>query len=121
MEKRFKNNQRFPIIILFLIAAALILFPRLTGRSFGELFNTSATEQTENIEGDSIAEVGEQPDTGENTSESTLESTDEETPAPSSIAEDGSYTSKEDVAEYIHIYGKLPQNFITKDEACALG
>lgn len=37
------------------------------------------------------------------------------------IAEDGSYTSKEDVALYIHTYGKLPQNFITKDEARSLG
>jgi len=34
---------------------------------------------------------------------------------------DGSYTSKEDVALYIHLYGKLPNNFITKDEARKLG
>lgn len=37
------------------------------------------------------------------------------------IAEDGSYTTKEDVALYIHTYGKLPQNFITKNEARDLG
>ena len=37
------------------------------------------------------------------------------------IAEDGNYTSKEDVALYIHIYGRLPDNFITKDEARDLG
>lgn len=30
---------------------------------------------------------------------------------------DGSYTSKEDVALYIHTYGCLPGNFVTKDEA----
>ena len=35
--------------------------------------------------------------------------------------EDGSYTSKEEVALYLHIYGHLPDNFITKDEARALG
>lgn len=33
----------------------------------------------------------------------------------------GSYTSKEDVALYIHLYGCLPENFITKKEARALG
>ena len=33
----------------------------------------------------------------------------------------GSYTSKEDVALYIHLYGKLPDNFITKDEARKFG
>lgn len=39
----------------------------------------------------------------------------------SNIDEDGSYTSKEDVALYIHTYGKLPKNFITKNEAEKLG
>ena len=34
---------------------------------------------------------------------------------------DGTYTSKEDVALYIHQYGKLPHNFITKREAENLG
>lgn len=37
------------------------------------------------------------------------------------IQEDGTYTSKEEVAEYIHLYGHLPDNFITKKEAKALG
>ena len=37
------------------------------------------------------------------------------------IDEDGSYTSKEDVALYIHTYGRLPGNFISKKEAQALG
>ena len=34
---------------------------------------------------------------------------------------DGSYTTKDDVALYLHQYGCLPQNFITKKEAEALG
>ncbi|MBO4355977.1 MAG: ribonuclease [Clostridia bacterium] len=34
---------------------------------------------------------------------------------------DGVYTSKDDVALYIHTYGKLPSNFIKKAEAEALG
>lgn len=37
------------------------------------------------------------------------------------LSEDGSYTTKEDVALYLHLYGHLPQNFITKKEAQALG
>ena len=39
----------------------------------------------------------------------------------SSVAEDGSYTTKEEVALYIHLYGRLPDNFITKAEARDLG
>ena len=37
------------------------------------------------------------------------------------IREDGNYSSKEEVAGYIHKYGKLPGNFITKSEAKSLG
>lgn len=37
------------------------------------------------------------------------------------IAEDGSYTTKEDVSLFLHTYGRLPDNFMTKDEARALG
>lgn len=49
------------------------------------------------------------------------ESVQPDAPTESSIAEDGSYTTKEDVALYIHTYGKLPQNFITKKQARELG
>lgn len=38
-----------------------------------------------------------------------------------SVTEDGVYDSKEEVALYIHLYGYLPSNYITKKEAEALG
>ncbi len=38
-----------------------------------------------------------------------------------SVREDGEYTSKEEVAEYIYLYEHLPDNYITKKEAKALG
>lgn len=41
--------------------------------------------------------------------------------AASKLAENGTYTAARDVARYIHEYGKLPGNFITKTEARALG
>ena len=37
------------------------------------------------------------------------------------IDEDGSYTTREDMALYIHTYGHLPGNFVTKEEARAAG
>lgn len=45
----------------------------------------------------------------------------EETNSEPALPEDGSYTSKEDVALYLHLYGHLPDNFITKKEAEKLG
>ena len=47
-----------------------------------------------------------------------------DTPAPDEEAmldPDGTYTTKEDVALYIHQYGHLPDNFITKRDAEQLG
>ncbi len=43
------------------------------------------------------------------------------TVAESEIAEDGSYTSKEEVKEYLINYGKLPPNFVSKKEAREAG
>lgn len=37
------------------------------------------------------------------------------------IDRNGSYTSKDDVALYIHTYGELPKNFISKKQAERLG
>ena len=66
------------------------------------------------IEEPDISAPGEDcPNEGEN-----APSKEEATPA---IDEDGYYTTKEDVALYIHTYGRLPDNFITKKEAEALG
>lgn len=42
-------------------------------------------------------------------------------PATTTIDVDGWYTSKEEVSLYIDTYGELPDNFITKNEAMALG
>lgn len=40
-----------------------------------------------------------------------------DTETGSGIREDGSYTSRDEVALYLHSYGKLPKNFISKKEA----
>ena len=55
----------------------------------------------------------------------TEEPTPDPTPSPEPTEElldsDGSYTTKDDVALYIHQYGHLPKNFLTKKDAQALG
>ncbi len=58
----------------------------------------------------------------------TEEQTEEQTEAPTTevvteaaVSEDGQYTSKEDVALYIHLYGHLPSNYISKNDAQDLG
>ncbi len=48
----------------------------------------------------------------------TVEKPDDSAPI---LPENGTYDDKERVALYIHLYGKLPSNYITKDEAEDLG
>lgn len=59
--------------------------------------------------------------TTEATSKSSVIAAIEATSKEEILPEDGEYTSKDDVALYIHTYGKLPGNFITKKEAQKLG
>ncbi|MCM1568900.1 MAG: ribonuclease [Roseburia sp.] len=79
----------------------------------------SAVEQEEMAEEPSAVEqeeMAEEPsDTAQGAEESGIENQGNE------LSEDGVYTSKEDVALYIYLYGHLPSNFITKKEAEALG
>ena len=77
--------------------------------------------QTEEITQEAeVTEEATEADTEESTEKETETEpvTEEEEPL---IDEHGTYTTKDDVALYIHTYGKLPENFITKKEAQALG
>lgn len=108
-------------------------------------FGCSAQEISDNLElaGEIVDLVGELSEAGdlqisdilqtedETVSEDYFEWTEdepesgyEETDAPdkeAAIDRDGYYYSKDDVALYIHTYGELPENFITKSEAEELG
>lgn len=44
-----------------------------------------------------------------------------QTKEENAIREDGEYSGKEEVAAYLHLYGHLPSNYISKKEAEQLG
>ena len=44
-----------------------------------------------------------------------------QSPSDATLTEDGWYKEPQEVADYLHIYGHLPNNFITKNEAKKLG
>ncbi len=92
--------------------------------------DTSVEEFVEEDTGDGTeAEDFAEADTGDDTKaeDEGMEATDltgeseEEAESETMLPEDGVYTSKEDVALYIYLYGCLPSNFITKKDAQALG
>ena len=78
----------------------------------------TAVTQTEDVQEVSDTDVQDAESAGEQneTDRSVPEEAGEDT-----LDEDGAYTTKEDVALYLHLYGHLPDNFITKKQAQKLG
>ena len=96
MSKKRKKKLPLPLLIILLILAVV--------------FSTPANEET-----------GSDPLPSE-TSSAILEQDPTDIPAKSDLPDpDGSYTNQEDVALFIHVYDRLPNNFITKEEARKLG
>ena len=145
MQKTPKISPKTKRILLgiaavLLIAALYFLFPNLFRNdtdipdvSSSSLSSTVADistsydtpESTSALPESSVAETTSKP-TPETTAKPSAETTAKapaETTAPTEqkLDKNGTYTSKEDVALYIHQYGELPQNFITKAEAQKLG
>ena len=96
--------------------------PEATTAAF-ELVETTAALQSSAAQqpGTPVMTSPSQEDKTISQSETAEETTEAFTEEKSSVTEDGEYTSKEEVAEYIHLFGHLPSNFITKKEAKALG
>ncbi|MGN0669453.1 MAG: hypothetical protein ACI4JZ_02790, partial [Oscillospiraceae bacterium] len=88
---------------------------------------SSTTSSVESSTVSSSTESSSETSSAESSSvSSSTESSSETSSAESStesavIDENGSYTSKDDVALYIHVYGHLPSNFIKKKDAEKLG
>ncbi len=86
---------------------------------------TAATPESQPTEEQSTAATDSAPST--EAAQSTTADASATTPEtsegsqPESLQEDGTYSSRDDVALYIHTYGHLPGNFITKKEARELG
>ncbi len=108
--------------------------PSVAGQPETELADTkqSETEQPDTVQSDAEqSETGQsdtkQPETEQsgtqpNTDQSGTKQPETAAPTPETdVREDGEYTSKEDVAAYLHLFGHLPVNFITKEEARKLG
>ncbi len=88
-----------------------------------EALNVTEAE-TSVSEEDTIQDTGAPPEYAGETKPAETEKIPEQTvPASEEEIPDehGSYTAREDVALYIHTYGKLPENFISKKDAEKLG
>ena len=112
------SKRQIMLIAAAALAAVLLLTGRLTPAGLiNSLLGTDIPEAQQTYESVQPAETSEalpQVDKSEPPEETAeLEQ--------AAIDEDEEYTSREEVALYIHTYGKLPKNFIKKNEAKKLG
>ncbi|MBO4385559.1 MAG: hypothetical protein J5817_00925 [Treponema sp.] len=112
-------------IIVFAILLALLLFTKFLLPKFQQNSQEPQQEvlvtntlQVENSQTETVPQSVPDLTVPETDSNNCTQEFQEETNLPqNSLKEDGLYTSKEDVALYIHLYKHLPDNFITKKEA----
>ncbi len=105
MKKRPSIPGKIAALFLILLVALGTLFGCENDDGALGTGQTESVEQTEDVSDASLDES----ETQETRSETTA------------IDENGVYTTKEDVALYLHTYGVLPSNFMTKKEARQLG
>ena len=121
-KKNEKNTKQILWIVLAAIAVAAVLFfvgrfyPGGIGGFIGALTGQPAG-QTDVAIGTDAGKT----DGGKKTPAQPDPTPDQGGQTETKIDENGSYFDKDSVALYIHTYGKLPKNFITKNQARDLG
>lgn len=104
-----QHRKTLPGLLLAaaLVAAAAFLLP--------------AEPAGETVQGTSAAAAVEAGLPAEPAADGSVVDTGQSSEQEAALPEDGSYTGRDDVALYLVTYGHLPGNFITKEEARALG
>lgn len=126
--KKYLTPKNIAIAVIFIIA--LVGFLMNLGENT-EVDETHSTDIETTLEESSTTTTTVQatettPEVTKEETQAIVETTEATTEASKEteadvIDKDGVYTSKDDVALYIHTYGELPSNFMTKKEAQKLG
>lgn len=123
MQTKHKLRWLIAIILsltLFLTGCSVTVSPTSTDADGEEAYSQSQEAITDSmVDERSRSEAAESLES--DAESTTIPAVSDPTQLSDSISEDGTYTSKEDVALYIHTFGHLPDNYITKKEAKALG
>lgn len=116
------KNKKIIKILSSILLTLLLLIGCTSENTANEKTNT---EQTQNVQNENDSE--QKSDKNNNLDESNKEGKNDKTgdskdkqksdKQNEAIDENGEYTSKEEVALYIHTFGKLPSNYVTKKEA----
>ena len=102
------KRQLWVLWTTLLLVVGMLVLPACKGTLVSQTKTEGETVQTTQTDTDAGGEDATKADPG---------TAENGAAADAAIDEDGTYTSKDDVALYIHTYGHLPSNFVTKDEA----
>ncbi len=106
MQKRMRKIKLFAGVLAILMVLSSLF--------------SACTRYTEPVERENVLTTTSQAEQSTTTQAETSESQATKT-TTKTLSRNGSYTSKDDVALYLHLYGELPENFITKKQAQELG
>ena len=123
MESKMKKTSR---IICILLAVAMAFCLVSCGKTAVNPFSGPASAPSQTPQSEPVGAVDNKSDTAPQEQDASSEqgpanSEDDKQEQAPAIDENGEYDSKDEVALYIHTYGRLPSNYITKKQAQALG
>ncbi len=112
------NKRALSILLVILAVVALIWLTNALGPQSTETLTQAQAQQSGGL---ALLDGNDLIATAKPTAEPSDTATSQPEATPVTIDEAGEYTSKDDVSLYLYTYGHLPQNFITKSDARALG
>ena len=121
MERNSRVNKRALTILLVVLAivAAIWVLNLYAPQQAATQEQAQQTSSLVSLDGTQKSDDASATAAATATPADTVQSLPQATAA--AIDEAGTYTSKEDVGLYLYTYGHLPENFITKNDARALG
>ena len=108
------RKRRYAGILLAVVVAVLcVLLMGCAGHAKSSGESSSQPSASQSAQNESAESAAKQETSGK------AEKSEQDTAAKTAVkvAENGTYTSKDEVAAYIYEFGHLPSNYITKDEA----
>ena len=116
------KKRTFAIILIILaVLAAVWLSGSLKPQTADVQDQTQPTSGLVLLDGEALTHVPNATADATAQAEKTADPSAALTAEQATLDEAGTYTSKEDVSLYLNTYGHLPENFITKNDARALG
>ena len=108
------------VVVLGLLPACTMPWDRQPVSDQNAAQQASGDQEQAGKTGDGTSDID---NSGQSQSQSQNQGVDAHAGSPQAhkISRDGSYTSRDDVAAYIHEYGRLPRNFISKTKAKKAG